>query len=71
MNLSNGTSLNKAMDHSKEVLWPTLLANWKLWPAAMLVNFAIIPPHFSVLYVNIVAIAWNAYLSMVFNQKKL
>ena len=26
--------------------WPTLVANWKLWVPAQLVNFGLVPPHF-------------------------
>lgn len=43
--------------------WPTVLANWKLWIPAQLVNFAVVPPHFQVLFANGVAVAWNTYIS--------
>lgn len=45
----------------------TLLANWKLWPAAQLINFTVVPIDYRVFFINIVAIFWNTYLSYVQN----
>lgn len=45
--------------------WPTLLANYKLWPFVQFVNFYIIPLQFRVPFVNLVALGWNAYLSVL------
>jgi len=70
LNLVNHTGFEKAVNNTKELLIPTMIANWKVWPAAMLINFSIIPQHYSVLYVNTVAIFWNAYISFVFNRSK-
>ncbi|KAI8467297.1 MAG: hypothetical protein J3K34DRAFT_523829 [Monoraphidium minutum] len=46
-------------------LLPTLIANWCLWPAAQLVNFAFVPLELRILYVNAVSVAWTAYISTV------
>ena len=43
--------------------WPALTANWKLWVPAQLINFAVVPVHFQVLFANGVSVAWNVYLS--------
>ena len=40
-----------------------LVANWALWVPAQLVNFRYIPGKFQVLFSNVVALGWNAYLS--------
>jgi protein Mpv17 len=40
-----------------------VVANYKLWPAAQLVNFSIVPPHLRVLFANCVGVLWNSYLS--------
>lgn len=42
---------------------PALLANWKLWPAAQLVNFTLIPEEQRILYGNIVGICWTCVIS--------
>jgi hypothetical protein len=42
---------------------PGLLANWKLWPAAQLVNFTVIPPEQRILFGNIVGVCWTCVIS--------
>ncbi|MES1907903.1 MAG: hypothetical protein MHM6MM_000934 [Cercozoa sp. M6MM] len=43
--------------------WPTLQVNYAVWPAAMLLNFAVIPPHLRVLFSNFVGLFYNTFLS--------
>ena len=40
-----------------------LKANYMLWPAAQAVNFKVVPLEHRVLFVNVVSIGWNCYLS--------
>lgn len=42
----------------------TLVASWKVWPLAHIINFGVIPLGLRVLYVNAVSTAWIAFLSM-------
>ncbi|BFZ53043.1 Protein required for ethanol metabolism [Savitreella phatthalungensis] len=44
---------------------PTLVANWKLWPAVQLVNFKFVPLEHRLLVVNLVALGWNCVLSAI------
>ena len=48
-------------------LMPTMVTNWKVWPLLQLINFKFVPLQLQVLYVNFMAIWWNAYLSFVKN----
>lgn len=41
----------------------TLLASYKLWPAAHVINFAFVPPQYRVLYTNLVSVVWTSILS--------
>jgi protein Mpv17 len=46
-----------------EKLWPTLKAGWMLWPAAHVLNFALIPTQHRILYANVVSVAGTFLLS--------
>jgi hypothetical protein len=70
-NLMDGTLLSTGVpaifaagiSKVKNDLWPTLLANWRLWPAANAINFALVPLQYRVGFSNLVAVFWNIYLS--------
>jgi hypothetical protein len=57
------TALRNGLGKVQADLWPTLLANWKVWPLVNALNFAVIPLQYQVLFTNIVAVGWNVYLS--------
>ncbi|GMH43696.1 hypothetical protein BSKO_11618 [Bryopsis sp. KO-2023] len=59
----------QSMAEIEEKLVPTVLSSYKLWPAAHLINFALIPSHMRVLYINIVSIFWAGMLSTISNRK--
>ncbi|CAG9462597.1 unnamed protein product [Pedinophyceae sp. YPF-701] len=52
-------------------LLPTMLANWTLWPIAHVINFKFVPSNQRMLYVNVVNVLWNVYLSTVANSPDL
>ncbi|EEC50981.1 predicted protein [Phaeodactylum tricornutum CCAP 1055/1] len=47
----------------------TILANWKLWLPATVINIGFVPPLFRVLYLNGVFFFWSIYLSLKLNKK--
>jgi hypothetical protein len=42
---------------------PAVIANWKLWVPFQFINFLAVPQPLQVAFANIVALAWNIYLS--------
>lgn len=53
----------------KTKLWPSMKANWTLWPAAQLINFTVIPRTFQIVYVNCVALVWNVILTYISHEE--
>jgi hypothetical protein len=54
-------------DRATEMLPPTMLRHWTLWPAVHTLNFYYNPIHHRVLVQNIVLVGWSAYLSHLNN----
>jgi hypothetical protein len=51
--------LLQAVAEMKQKFRPTLMANYVLWPAANLINFAFVPPSQRILYCNVVYVSWQ------------
>jgi hypothetical protein len=45
----------------------TMVTNWKIWPAATLVNLMFVPIQYRVLFANFIGLFWNMYLSFITN----
>ncbi|KAL0979330.1 hypothetical protein UPYG_G00183720 [Umbra pygmaea] len=45
--------------------WPALKMNWKVWTPFQFINIIYVPVQFRVLFANIVALFWYAYLASV------
>jgi protein Mpv17 len=50
-----------------DMLWPTMLKHWQLWPFVHCVNFYYMPLHHRVLVQNTVLVGWSGYLSHLNN----
>jgi protein Mpv17 len=48
--------------------FPALQANYMIWPWVQLVNFKVVPLEHRLLFVNVIAIGWNCYLSYLNSQ---
>jgi len=55
-------------DKLSRAYWPALTSNWMLWPAVQMVNFKFVPLQHRLMFVNVVAIGWNCYLSWLNSQ---
>jgi Mpv17 / PMP22 family len=61
--LLEGLDLSTIAIQLKEVGPEIIVANWALWIPAMAVNFSVVPLKYQVLFGNVIALAWNVYLS--------
>ncbi|KAK3984875.1 hypothetical protein QBC44DRAFT_7437 [Cladorrhinum sp. PSN332] len=46
-----------------ESYFPALSANYMIWPFVQMVNFKFVPLQHRLVFVNVVSIGWNSYLS--------
>eukprot|EP01111_Echinosteliopsis_oligospora_P002279 TRINITY_DN1333_c0_g1_i1.p1 TRINITY_DN1333_c0_g1~~TRINITY_DN1333_c0_g1_i1.p1 ORF type:complete len:185 (-),score=39.67 TRINITY_DN1333_c0_g1_i1:51-605(-) len=63
-----GKNTEQVKDRIKSDYKPILLTNWSVWPFVQFVNFKYIPVDQRVLFVTILGIFWNAYLSYMGNR---
>lgn len=57
----------KAGSVLKTKIWSTMLGCWRVWPVANLINFAFVPANLRVLFMNVIGLGWNIYLSTAVN----
>jgi Mpv17 / PMP22 family len=55
--------LNSATEKASNMLFPTMLQHWKLWPAVHCINFYFVPLQHRVIVQNLVLVGWSGYLS--------
>ncbi|KAN0059839.1 Protein required for ethanol metabolism [Thecaphora frezii] len=65
-----GGSVEDARRKLKESWWTTLKTGWAVWVPVQAVNMAIVPPSQRLLFVNVVSIFWNTFLSLVSSHSK-
>eukprot|EP00245_Coleochaete_scutata_P005316 TRINITY_DN18776_c0_g1_i1.p1 TRINITY_DN18776_c0_g1~~TRINITY_DN18776_c0_g1_i1.p1 ORF type:complete len:417 (+),score=54.99 TRINITY_DN18776_c0_g1_i1:37-1287(+) len=64
-----GEKLEDIYEELKETSIPLLQAGWKLWPAAHLVTYGVIPVEQRLLWVDMVELVWVTILSTYSNKK--
>jgi hypothetical protein len=68
--LLEGSGVDALAEKLRTKWMGALVASWRFWPAVNIFNFAFIPVHFRVLYVNCLSLFWSGYLSHV-NARRL
>lgn len=60
-----GTPTHELRENLANRFWPSMKANWMLWPAAQAINFSVVPKTWQILYVNSVGFVWNIILTYI------
>lgn len=47
----------------RSAFWPALQMNWRVWTPVQFINVNYVPIQFRVLFANLVALFWYAYLA--------
>lgn len=64
----NGEKHNQIVQNIRETYFSVLKHGLMLWPLAQTINFIVVPAQYQIIYVQLVALIWNAYLSGVLNK---
>ncbi|KAH8304292.1 hypothetical protein KR059_005652, partial [Drosophila kikkawai] len=66
--LVNGESMEQVKSRIRDSYFTILGRNYMLWPMAQVINFSFVPLSYQVLYVQVIALIWNSYVSMMLNK---
>lgn len=59
---------DESIDLIKKSAWPLMVNGWKLWPAAHILTYTVIPTEHRLLYVDVIEIIWVVILSFTASQ---
>jgi len=68
MPLMEGKGVSGVVDSLNTMYAPTLMRGWAVYTPTQIINFALIPPQFRFVFVSVVSLGWNTYLSIVHAQ---
>jgi len=63
--IMEGHDIKKIREKYRDMYIPALLANWKAWPLAQLINFRYMPLPYRVPFQSTCGVFWTLYLSML------
>ncbi|XP_071491931.1 mpv17-like protein 2 [Diadema antillarum] len=67
----DGKPLDKSVDLVKDKFVTVYMCDLCCWPAIQWINFYYLPPHLRVIYINVVTLAWDTFMSyIVFDYKE-
>jgi len=69
LGLLEGKSIDDVKGQLKREYKSTMVANWKLWVPATILNIGFCPPRLRVLFLNCIFFFWSIFLSIKLNKK--
>ena len=63
--LFQGQTLNESYEELYNKMIPTLKTNYKVWPILQMFNFTFVPMKLQPLFVAVMSLFWNTYLSFM------
>jgi protein Mpv17 len=65
MGIMEGRSRKQIKEKYKDMYSDAIIANWKVWPLAQLINFRFMPLPYRVPFSQVCGVFWTLYLSML------
>ncbi|KAH9974522.1 hypothetical protein BJV74DRAFT_185117 [Russula compacta] len=65
MPLIEGKGISGVVDSLNTKYAPTLVRGWMVYTPTQAINFTLVPPQFRFVFVGVVSLVWNTYLSIV------
>jgi len=65
MGIMEGRSREQIQQKYSDIFMPALIANWKVWPLAQLINFRYMPLPYRVPFQSTCSVFWTLYLSIL------
>ncbi|PWN50916.1 protein SYM1 [Violaceomyces palustris] len=63
--LMEGKGTKEVKEKLEANWWSTLKTSWMVWIPVQTINMALVPPTQRLLFVNVVSVFWNTFLSLV------
>ena len=65
MGVMEGRTRKQIREKYKDMYADAIIANWKVWPLAQLINFRFMPLPYRVPFSQVCGVFWTLYLSML------